>query len=202
MDFSGDCTSDRGGITELQANGTISVGELQTCNALNDFNITSSSNPPPIPAELDMAIVNFGNGDVSIRLGNGDGTFNSTALDVPVGGRPQSIAVGFFNADSNLDLAVVNQAPNVVSIRLGNGDGTFNSTAPNVGVGNVPISIAVGLFNADSNLDLAVANDLDGDVSIRLGNGDGTFTLPNNSPPDVAVGTNPSSIAVGDFDNK
>ena len=52
-----------------------------------------------------------------------------------------------------------------------------------------------------TELDMAVANVLDNDVSIRLGNGEGTFTLPANSSPDVAVGFNPRSIAVGDFDN-
>ena len=54
----------------------------------------------------DQAVVNNAGGDVSIRLGNGDGTFTSTASDVVVVDAPSSVAVGFFNADTNLDLAI------------------------------------------------------------------------------------------------
>ena len=69
-----------------------------------------SSPTPPSPSSptnlSDQAIGNNGNNDVSIRLGNGDGTFTSTASDVVVGDAPSSVAVGLFNADSNLDLAI------------------------------------------------------------------------------------------------
>ena len=133
--------------------------------------------------------------DVSIRLGTGNGNFTSIDTDVGVGNSPNSVAVGFFNADSFLDLAVSNFFGDV-SIRLGNGDGTFNSTAPVVGVGNNPDFVSVGFFNADSFLDLAVVNSGDADVSIRLGNGDGTF---NSTAPDVVVGVQPTSSAVGFF---
>ena len=114
------------------------------------------------------------------------------------------ITVGLFNSDSNLEMAVANIDEADVSIRLGNGDGTFTLPAdspPDVEVGNNPGSIALGFFNADSNRDMAVVNTFSNDVSIRLGNGDGTFTLPAESPPDVVVGSRPTSIAVGDFDN-
>jgi hypothetical protein len=42
-----------------------------------------------------------------------------------------------------------------------------------------------------------VANAGSDNVSIRLGNGDGTFSPA--TPPEVAVGTSPQSVAVGDF---
>ena len=48
------------------------------------------------------------------ELGNGKGTFTSTAPNVGVRNQPQSIAVGFFNADSFLDLVVPNQADDEV----------------------------------------------------------------------------------------
>ena len=47
-----------------------------------------------------MAVVNFNDNDISIRLGNGDDTFTSpdnSPPDVPVGNGPLSIAVGNFN---------------------------------------------------------------------------------------------------------
>ena len=56
---------------------------------------------PSSPTNLsDQAIGNKGDNDVSILLGNGDGTFTSTASDVVVGDAPSSVAVGLFNADS------------------------------------------------------------------------------------------------------
>src|SRR5262249_49016725 len=65
--------------------------------------------------------------------------------------------------------------------------------------GTAPAFLAIGDFNGDSLLDLAVANAGDGinpsTVSILLGNGDGTF----QGHQDYAVGANPGSIAVGDF---
>jgi hypothetical protein len=60
-----------------------------------------------------------------------------------------------------------------------------------------PESIAVGLFNDDEELDLAVTNFNAGTVSIFLGVGDGTFTAATGSP--FGTGTNPRSVAVGDF---
>jgi hypothetical protein len=44
-----------------------------------------------------MAVANTADANVSIRLGNGNGTFTTTAPDVGVGNFPRSIAVGDFN---------------------------------------------------------------------------------------------------------
>jgi hypothetical protein len=50
-------------------------------------------------------------------------------------------------------------------------------------------------FNGDGKLDLVAADWLGGTVSILLGNGDGSFQAPLR----FAVGSYPSSVAVGDF---
>ncbi len=72
------------------------------------------------------------------------------------------------------------------------------TNAPDFPVGSVPNSIAVGDFNGDGIPDLAIANrSPNNNVSIRLGNGSGGFTSP--STPQVAVGADPVSIAIGDF---
>jgi len=78
------------------------------------------------------------------------------------------------------------------------GDLSFRN-APDVGVGEIPRFIAVGDFNNDGKQDLAVVNSsgFSNSISIRLGDGLGGFS----SKPDVPVGTNPVSVAIGDFNN-
>ncbi len=119
--------------------------------------------------------------------------FNS-AVNYSVGSSPRSVAVGYFNGDTNLDLAVANYGSDNVSILLGVGDGTFGA-AVNYAVGTWPDSVAVGDFNSDNKTDLAVANENSNNVSILLGVGDGTFGTAVN----YGAGTSPSSVAVGDF---
>src|SRR5438034_348997 len=59
----------------------------------------------------DLAVANSGSANVSILLGNGDGTFGA-ASNFGAGGQPHSVAVGDFNGDGNQDLAVANIGSN------------------------------------------------------------------------------------------
>jgi len=72
------------------------------------------------------------------------------------------------------------------------------ASASNYAVGSFPRSVAVGDFNADGRPDLAIANFSSNNVSILLGIAPpnaGTFQPAVN----YAVGTNPGSVAVADF---
>ncbi len=142
----------------------------------------------------DLVSVDFGfPGDVSVLLGNGDGTFQpSVPYATDLGS--SAVVVGDFNHDGHRDLAVTNQYTNDVSVLLGNGDGTFQP-AVNYMVGNGPVALAVGDFNGDGFQDLAVANSGDGTVSILTGVGDGTFT-PGAT---ITVGNGPDAIVAGKF---
>ena len=131
----------------------------------------------------DLAVVNAGNGDldggnVSILLGNGDGTFQP-ANNIAAGKSPVSIAVGDFNGDDRPDLAVGNTGDGgSVSVLLGNGDGTFQSAKP-LSVEGAVFSLAVGDFDGDLRPDLALPLPAlapsQPKVAVFLGNGDGTF---------------------------
>ena len=73
----------------------------------------------------DLAIVNSGDDNVTIFLGNGDGTFVPSDSKPSTGEQPQAVAIGDFNGDGKLDLATANAGDNTVTILLGAGDGTF-----------------------------------------------------------------------------
>lgn len=66
---------------------------------------------------LDLAVANQDSNDISILLGNGDGTFQPQQQFVNVY-RARSIAVGDLNVDGAPDLATGNEASNDVSVLL------------------------------------------------------------------------------------
>jgi hypothetical protein len=147
----------------------------------------------------DLAVANDGSHNVSVLLGNGDGTFQE-AQNFATGPRPVSVVGGDFNRDGVQDLAVAYRGsvrpvvPGGVSVLLGNGDGTFQAPL-NFAIGSLSTSVAVGDFNGDKVLDLAVADAGSYDILVLLGNGDGTFQAARN----FAAGNGPYSVAVGDF---
>jgi hypothetical protein len=162
--------------------------------AVADFN-----NPPD--GNLDLAVANHKSNNVSIFMGNGDGTFTeATGSPIAVGNRPISIAVQDFDGDGNLDLAVSNFGGKSVSILLGNGSGVFSpatqcdtNLVATCAVGGQPVSIVTGDFNGDGLPDLATADQIGRKVSILLGNGTTTpttglfddarkFSLGNKTP--------------------
>src|SRR5437879_4591595 len=126
----------------------------------------------------DLVVANIYTDQVSVLLGNGDGTFQR-AVSYKAGPDSQSVTVGDFNGDGKADLAVTSFIIgdfkiSAVSMLLGNGDGTFQS-AVNYGPTDMPVSAAVGDFNGDGKPDLAVANNNSGNVSVLFRNGDDTF---------------------------
>jgi hypothetical protein len=143
---------------------------------------------------LDLAVANNGSDDVSVLLGNGDGTFRP-AVSYPVGDFPWSVAVGDFDGDGKLDLAVANAGSHTISVLLGKGHGKFKA-APDVSAGLGPVFVAVDDVNGDGKPDLVVASLFSStSIAVVLGNGDGTFQAPLN----FAAGSGSRSVAVGDF---
>ena len=189
------------GISVLLGNGdgtfqnatNYAAGSYPVGVAVGDFNADG---------KLDLAVTNSavagGTPNVSILLGNGDGTFK-TAMNFAAGVQPIGVAVGDFNRDGRLDLAVANEESTNVSILLGKGDGTFQAPI-NYGVAPNPFAVVTGDFNGDGKLDLAVTN-ISGDyqvgpgVNVLLGNGDGTF----QSAVNYSLLTQPLWMSVADF---
>ena len=134
---------------------------------------------------------------ITLRLGNGDGTFQDS-LNFEVGISPRSLIPGDFNGDDNLDVAVANLLSNDVTILFGDGNGDFPTTSIYT-VGDKPRSIITDDFNLDNHLDLAIANRDDNSISILLGVGDGSFidTITLNTTSEL----NPRQVRSGDLNN-
>jgi hypothetical protein len=147
---------------------------------------------------LDLVVCNGESDNLTILLGNGDGTFIPAPGSPLAGGdAPFHAVVGRFNADAYKDLAVANLADGTVSIFLGKGDGGFTQFGAAIPAGKYTSFIAAGLFDADTNLDLAVTNRVSNNVIILLGDGNGGFRQADGSP--YTVGASPMAVAVGDL---
>ena len=154
---------------------------------------------------LDLVVANKTDNTLEVFLGVGDGTFTAQA-PFATGGGPTSIISDDFNADGKIDLAVTNSTDNTMEIFIGNGDGTFKRGVT-YATGVTPLFVTTGDFNGDGLIDLVVAdsgapissNEVGNSVSVFLGNGDGTFGTTAIPRIDAASGTNPTSIAVADY---
>lgn len=133
--------------------------------------------------------------DVSVVLGNGDGTFQSSAtLSLEGGAAPVALKVADFNRDNIPDLVSANMNSHNASVLLGRGDGNFQ-TAVNYPLGGGPLDILAIDANHDGLLDLVSANANDDTLSILPGLGNGTFG-PGSS---LSVGDSPWFLASADF---
>src|SRR6202040_3349121 len=77
-------------------------------------------------APIDLVIANSTSNNVTVLLGNGDGSFvEAPGSPYPVGKDPSSVVVADFNGDGNLDFAVANKGDNTISVFKGDGKGGF-----------------------------------------------------------------------------
>jgi hypothetical protein len=161
--------------------------------------------------KLDLAIAELEGDRVSIRLGNGDGTFQSPLNGATVGDGPVSLVAGDFNGDGKLDLGVGHWFSNWFAFLLGNGDGTFQSAVLH-DIGAKSFHPVLADFNGDGKPDIVTGNYELNSLSFFTGVGDGTFThsrinLPGNGvpylgdfnkdgKPDLAVSSNASGGSI------
>jgi Flp pilus assembly secretin CpaC len=165
----------------------------------------------------DLVIANSSSDNVTVLLGNGDGTFQEPAgSPYLVGKNPSSVVVADFNGDGNPDFAVANRGDNTISVFKGDGKGGFTefpgspfalantSTVSEKG----PVAMlaanfrgAVNSTNNSPQVDLAVVNQSSNNVAILLGSVDAnsnvSFIEAANSP--ITVGQSPVAIATGDL---
>jgi len=129
-------------------------------------------------------------------LGTASGVF-------PLPGSGTALKVADFDNVNGDDIAVVYSngplLPGALLILLNDGTGQGFSVASHP-VGADPSAVTVGRFDAGPSLDVAVANRGSGGggtISVLSNNGAGVFAPLGNA---IAVGTNLSAIAAGNFD--
>lgn len=138
----------------------------------------------------DLIALDDANSRVSVRLGNGNGTFQAVRWS-NTGKGPRNVKAGDFNGDGRLDLLTINSGN--MSVLIGRGDGGFqaprNITLPRLSNGTsqlVGYSPAVGDLNRDGKLDIVVTGHETASshgvlsksithLNVFLGRGDGTF---------------------------
>jgi hypothetical protein len=187
-DFNGD------GIPDLAVLGTSATSSTVTVSVLLgrangtlapgvEYNIAFEvvDNPSLVAGDftgdgkLDIVVLSPVLGELSILIGNGDGTFQAASpISSGLGeGAGWTMTTADFNGDGKLDLGF--SLGLNVAILFGNGNGTFqNPVEYPVPAGGY---IVEGDFNGDGKPDVAVAGTLQGNgyVSVLMNSGDGTF---------------------------
>ncbi len=151
----------------------------------------------------DLAVVNYNNNTVSVlRNTSSSGVISFAAkVDLVTGLLPVSVAIGNIDGDGKPDLAIANYNDNTVSVlRNTCSIGTVSfDTKVDIGTGAHPFSVAIGDIDGDGKPDLAVANNGANTVSVLL-NTSSIGTVSFITKVDVATGSSPFSVAIGDID--
>ena len=146
---------------------------------------------------VDLVTANNASGNISLRLGVGDGTFTTPATDkFSAGAGPYDIALGDIDGDGKLDAVVANDGSNNVSL-LVNTSPTFKASVNTPTAGNRPQGLILSDFNGDQKLDFATADSNGNSVTVRLNSGTGGFGLLGSTITNV---TAPNYLVAGDFD--
>lgn len=173
--------------------GTMGTGNFSTGDRIDVGNATAIATADVNgDGKLDMLQGNSSGTGVTVRLGNGDGTFtNGTTFST--GGDPLQIETADMNGDGRLDLGVRTAVSNV--ILRGNGDGTFQAAqAINL---ESPKGMAFADIDGDGKVDYIEGSR--GKFDVFRGNGNGGFAAVATQSYSFAFSADRVDFKVADF---
>ncbi|CAF1410635.1 unnamed protein product [Adineta steineri] len=146
----------------------------------------------------DLVLVN--DTHLGVFFGNGNGVFGALIrFELGKECTPVDITVADFNHDNYSDIAVVSADSNNICVFLRKSNDNFSSPFIfSTGQNSEPQSLIVSDFNGDGHLDIVVSNNNAVNVGVFVGCGNGTFEVQKQSF--TFYGSNPTNLAVGDFD--
>ncbi|MCU0322780.1 MAG: FG-GAP-like repeat-containing protein, partial [Chitinophagaceae bacterium] len=153
--------------------------------------------------KVDMIVTNQSSNTISVfRNTSTTTTINFAAkTDFATGTTPYGVCVADINGDGKLDIVVTNLNSNSISaFKNISTSGNINFEAKvDVTVGTNPRSISCGDVDGDGKLDVAVANSNAASVSV-LRNTSTSSTISFSTAVNMATGSFPVSVAIGDID--
>jgi hypothetical protein len=181
----------------FQSSLTTPVGYNPSTLAVGDLDSASAS---------DIVVANATSANVSVLL-HDPAISNAQLLpahNIAVGGVPYDVAVGDLNGDGLPDIAVADASSNNTVVLLMRDPASPGNFLPAVtlAVGNPSTSVAIGDLNGDGRNDLIVTNVATGGigwVSVFFQSATTAGEFPGRL--DIAAGTQPLSVKIGDLNN-
>ena len=196
-----------------KGNAVLATAALGSGTSALTWANTQNPSTPPQPLSIavgdfngdgipDIAIGTNGttSGNLSILLGNGNGTFQAAKNFAGLPNNQAMVAAPFVHGGPLDILTVDNNTSGTNNVALfvgdGKGGGTLGTPFSLGGVASVT-AVAAGDFNRDGNQDFVVTGVIYGIYCFAnvSGNGNGTFGGPTLN----AIGSNPLLVAVGPF---
>ncbi len=178
--------------------GKFSVSQTATATSTSiHFAVSSDFNND---GKADVAVTNNTADNVSILIGNGDGTFVTPSnTSTGAGTGPIEVVAVDLNNDNNQDVVTVNRTTNNISVLMGNGGGGLAAAVQYATGATLVEGLASGDFDGDGDKDVVVIDLVGNNALVLLNNGSGVFgaAVAYNS----GAGTFPYEVTVGDFNN-
>ncbi|MCY2951172.1 MAG: proprotein convertase P-domain-containing protein [Planctomycetota bacterium] len=165
----------------------------------NPVQVRSASMNPATDAFADLVVLNNGSSNVSVLLGNGDGTFQDARTFGLVGTQPRNMLLLDIDGDQAPDAVVTKDDGTVSMLFNGGGGQLFDSLR--IGAGTNPVGVAsLGDLNTDGMPELVVANSGSNNVYVMTSSTSSTGVIPRTTPFEFKVDVSDPYFRLGDLD--